>query len=63
MTWGTLERAVLYNAKDVFKNKNLRLKDLMEWSTGQLEPHDGEVIAFIPNLKVWVAIKKELDKR
>jgi hypothetical protein len=63
MTWGTLERAVLYNAKDVFKNKNLRLKDLMEWSTGQLEPHDGEVIAFIPDLKVWVAIKKELDKR
>lgn len=59
----TLERAVLAGAKIAFKNPKLRLKDLMEWSAGDIEPHEGEVVGWIKDPGVNVAIKKELDKR
>lgn len=57
-----LERAILADAKQVFNNKKLRLKDLMEWSTGKIESRDDEVVAVMPD-GINVAIKKEHDKR
>lgn len=57
-----LERAILADAKLVFNNKKLRLKDLMEWSTGKIESRDDEVVAVMPD-GINVAIKKEHDKR
>lgn len=63
MSFATLERMVLAGAKIFFNNRKLRLKDLMEWSTGELKPAEGEVAGYIPDPGVWVCIKQELDKR
>lgn len=63
MSFATLERAVLAGAKVAFKNPKLRLKDLMEWSSHAIRERKGEVVVWIKDPGVNVAIKKELDKR
>lgn len=63
MSMRTLESAVLYGAREMFNNRKLRLKDIQEWSSGELEPHDGEVAAYVPDPGVWVSVKTECDKR
>lgn len=63
MSMATLERAILAGAKEVLNNKKLRMKDIMEWSTGDLKPNDGEVCIMIPDLDVNVCVKVECDKR
>lgn len=48
MSFATLERAVLANAKVKFNNPKLRMKDIMEWSTGEIEPSDvSEIVAYV----------------
>ena len=63
MSLRSLERLIIREAREVFCNKKLRVMDLMEWSTGLLRPDDGEVMLFLPATRVYVCIKKELDKR
>lgn len=63
MSMATLERAILAGAKFVFKNPKLRNKDIMEWRSADIKPEAGEVVAYVPDPGVWVAIKKECDKR
>ena len=59
----TIERAVLAGARIGFNNSNLRLKDIREWSSGEIKPQDGEVTQYIPDPGVFVTILKECDKR
>ena len=63
MSIATLERAILAGAKIVFNNPKLKMKDIQEWCSGEIEPHDGEVTVWIPDPGVWVAVKTENDKR
>lgn len=63
MSMATLERAVLAGAKVTFNNPKLKMKDILEWSTGQVTPQDGEVVARVEDPGVYVAIQKEMDKR
>lgn len=63
MSLRQLESAITAEARRVFHNPRLRVKDLMEWSTGEIKPHDGEVVERMPLNRVFVAIKSELDKR
>lgn len=63
MSMATLERAVLAGAKMAFKNPKLRMKDIMEWSSGTIDAHAGEVVLRVDDPGVFVAIKMELDKR
>ena len=63
MSMATLERAILHGAREVLKNPKLRQKDIQEWSTGNIQAEDGEVVAWIPNPGVNVVVKKEYDKR
>lgn len=63
MSMATLERAILAGAKTVFNNPKLRLKDIQEWSSGEIKPHDGEVSVRVPDPGVYVAVKTECDKR
>ena len=63
MSMATLERVILAGARDVFKNPKLRQKDITEWSSANIQPEADEVVAYIPDPGVWVAIKKEHDKR
>jgi len=63
MSMATLERAILAGAKELFKNPRLKMKDIQEWSSGEIKPHDGEVVGFVADPGVFAAIKMENDKR
>lgn len=63
MSWATLETLILFNAREAFKNSKLRKKDLREWSSGEIEPQDGEVTIHLPDPGVYVTILAEHDKR
>jgi len=63
----SLEKLIVSELRIITKNPKIKKKDMLEWSTseevvrGNLQ--DGEIVITIPDLVVWVAIKKELDKR
>jgi hypothetical protein len=59
----TLETAILAGAREALNNRGLRLKDIMEWSTGDIKPQDGEVCVRVPDPGVNVCVKVECDKR
>lgn len=63
MSLTSVERAIRLEAQGIFQNRKLRNKDIMEWSTGEIAARDDEVTVYLPEAGVWVAIKKELDKR
>lgn len=63
MSMRQLESAITSEARRIFDNPKLRVKDLMEWSTGQIKPQDGETVEKMPLNGVYVAIKVECDKR
>lgn len=63
MSMKTLERAVLVGAQSVLNNPKLKMKDIMEWSTGNIKAQEGEIVVDIPDPGVNVAVKKEHDKR
>jgi hypothetical protein len=63
MSMKSLEAVILVGARVVFKNAKLRQKDIQEWSSGAIAPHEGEVVEHIPDPGVFVAIKAECDKR
>jgi hypothetical protein len=63
MTMATLERAILAGAKNTFKNPKLKMKDILEWSTGNVNAEDREVVAWVKDPGVNVAILKSNDKR
>jgi len=62
MSFATLEREVLAELKQVAKNSKIRLKDIMEWSTGELKAQEGEAYFFLPNLKVHCCVKLPAKK-
>ena len=62
MSMATLENAILAAAKRHFKNPKLRKKDLLAWSTCEVEAQTGEVAAWIEDPGVYVVISKDLDK-
>jgi hypothetical protein len=57
MSMRDLEMAVVNEAKQVLGNDKLRLKDLMEWSTGKVEPQENETLVYLPTLKVNASFK------
>lgn len=58
-----VESAITAEARVVLNNRKLRVKDLNEWSTGELKAGEGEVVIKLPELKVNVCVAKEHDKR
>jgi len=62
MSMATLERAILVELKVVADNNKLRLKDIMEWSTGEIVAREDETLYFLPDLKVWCAVKVAQQK-
>jgi len=36
------------SSRRLFKNRKLRVKDMMEWRTSKFEPHEGETVAYLP---------------
>ncbi|HUW35248.1 MAG TPA: hypothetical protein VM223_26865 [Planctomycetota bacterium] len=66
MSMQTLEREILAEAKVVFNNPKLRLKDILQWSSSEKVVKDnlqaGEVMASLP-IGVWICVAKAHDKR
>ena len=58
-----LETKIKNEAAHQLKNPKLRVKDIMEWSSGEIEARDGEVVVKLEALGVWVAVPEGCDKR
>ena len=58
MSIRSYEREILEELKEVTGNRKLRIKDMMEWRTSEVKPHDGEMVFHLRKNSVWVAIKK-----
>jgi hypothetical protein len=63
MSMKTLEAAILVGACVVLNNPKLRLKDILVWSTGDVEVRDGEVAVRVPDPGVNVCVAVAHDKR
>lgn len=63
MTTHDVTRASWHEAREVLNNPKLRLKDILEWSTGPIVEIDGETAIKLPTLGVWVAVPKAADRR
>ena len=61
MSMQSLEKAILAEAKEVTGNKKLRMKDIMEWSTADIEAQDGEKLYNLPGLSVNIVVKETKD--
>ena len=59
MSMQSLSREVLAEAKEVTGNKKLRMKDIMEWSTGEVKAQPGEKLYRLPKLAINIAVKEE----
>ena len=58
------ENLILHAAREHFDNPKLRLRDLVEWSTGKLEPKsEYEVSEFVQAVGVWVVVHRGYDHR
>jgi len=53
----SLEREILAEAKEITGNKKLKMKDIMEWSTGDIKPASGETLYYLPKFAVNIAVK------
>ncbi len=63
MSMRSLESAILAEAREFFNYRSLRLKDIREWSTGEIKAEPDEVLAKLPHLGVNICIYKIHDKR
>jgi hypothetical protein len=52
-----LEREILAEAKTVTGNAKLKMKDIMEWSTGNVKAEEGETLYVLPGLSINIAVK------
>jgi hypothetical protein len=63
MSMATLERAILAGAQTVLKNPRLKKKDILEWNSGDIKAQEGEVVIYVGDPGVYVAVNKKHDKR
>ncbi len=55
MSLATLETAILAEMWTVTGNVSLKKKHIMEWSTSPVDAREGELLVFLPGLKIHVA--------
>lgn len=49
---------IWHELKVVTGNSKIRLKDIMEWSTGPVDAEDGEKVIHLPDMNVNVSYKE-----
>jgi len=52
----SFEREILIEAKAVTGNTKLKMKDILEWTTGKCEVVLGEKVYHLPGMNVNIAI-------
>lgn len=55
MSMQSFERELIAELREVTKNQKIRMKDVMEWSTGDVKPQASETLTRLPSLGVNVA--------
>lgn len=58
-----LEASILVELKQIANNSKIRQKDIMEWSTGEIKPEEGESHFYLPDMKIHVCVKLPVDKK
>lgn len=51
------DAAILEELRKVEGNSNIKNKQLTEWTTGDIKPHEGEKVVKLPSLGINVAYK------
>lgn len=59
----SFEKNILIECRLFFKNPKLKIEDIMEWSTSEIQPQEHEIMIKLPLNNIFVAIKKTNDKR
>ncbi|KKK81615.1 hypothetical protein LCGC14_2811660 [marine sediment metagenome] len=57
MTMASFERVILAEARIKTGNSKLKMKDIMEWSTGDIEAQEGKVLYHLSEVNVNIAVK------
>lgn len=63
MSFSTLGREVLRESRAALNNRKLRKADILEWSTGNVQAEDGEIVVKLPTLGVSVCVPVAADRR
>jgi len=58
MSMATVERKILSELKNITDNPKLKIKDVMEWSTGEIKAQEGEKLYFLSKLQVYCVVKE-----
>lgn len=58
MSIRSFEAGILAELREVVGKRNIRQKDIMEWKTSKIEPHEGERVVFLEDNGVFVAYKE-----
>lgn len=56
MSMRSLESAILQELRTITGKKTLRMKDVMEWSTGSVSPSLGETLFFVEKYGVKACV-------
>jgi hypothetical protein len=57
MSIASFEREMLAELRQVTEDKKLTRNDWLEWSTTPIAAQEGELLAYLPTLRVHVAYK------
>jgi hypothetical protein len=56
MSMRSLESAICAELREVTGIRTIRVKDLQEWSSGKVDPREGEKVYTLPILGINVAV-------
>lgn len=56
MSMKSLEAAILNELRHMVDKRSIRQKDIQEWSTGKIDPHEGETYYYLPRVGVHVCV-------
>lgn len=59
MTMQTLEKAILKEARSYTGIPKLKFSEIIEWSTSEIDRHDGEVNFLLPTLHIYISLKSK----
>lgn len=63
MSMSSFESQIWRQLQRILNNPRMRKKDLLEWSSGDVTPGDGEIAIRVDALGVNAVVRAELDLR
>lgn len=63
MSLALFQREILAAARIAVKNPELKMRDILEWSIGEVKPCDGEVVVGLDRVGCNICILEINDRR